>query len=173
MAHGDTEWFCVLQQTPSPGSCSAKSPGLLLCVLLGLSQPGPPTERPAPSPICELQIPHQEGEVCMGQPEQCPSAPEAAGSDPLEWQNWEVVGERSEIAPPLLWLQAVWARGTKRARGWHLSCRLPLKPVLLPSRCSELTHTALSLRQRLPENSLLCSQHVAGQGPGSGCRQSD
>ena len=28
----DMEWFCVLQQTPSPGSCSAKSPGLLLCV---------------------------------------------------------------------------------------------------------------------------------------------
>ena len=72
MARGDTEWFCVLQQTPSPGSCSAKSPGLLLCVLLGLSQPEPPTEWPAPSPICELQTPHQEGEVCMGQPEQVP-----------------------------------------------------------------------------------------------------
>ena len=76
-----------LQQTPSPGSCSAKSPGLLLCALLGLSQPGPPTERPGPSPICELQTPYQEGEVCMGQPEQCPSAPGAAGSDPLERQN--------------------------------------------------------------------------------------
>ncbi|CAI9174463.1 unnamed protein product [Rangifer tarandus platyrhynchus] len=83
----DMEWFCVLQQTPSPGSCSAKSPGLLLCVSLGLSQPGPPTGRPGASPICELQTPHQEGEVCTGQPAQCPSGPGAAGSDPLEQQS--------------------------------------------------------------------------------------